>query len=471
MRKRILVLLSLTALLTMMVASCSVDDPTSPTTTAPTGTGRFAKFGSLGNSLTAGYMDGALMMDGQSNSMPSFIARQIGLDVSISADADFIQPYIARPGIGSTVTAGGFIYGTLFWNGTGIAVLDSTFFTDVTSKLLMAEVPTPYENVGVPGANSTDATAATSSANSTPPGNSYFDMILRNAVGDPPIPFMGNTTQAHQMIARGVLLGTVWTGNNDILGPASSGRPGSIGQVIPSAAQFQANLNGLMGTLRVGLTDVTGFLPELVLLNLQSSLPYFIPRDQFSTLYPPNLWEEADAEYVLFPALQWIQVEANQGHDLPADFTLNPTESNLVFSSIDEYNAVLAAYAAANDVALVDADAVMGDLSDPQKTHFLFLVTPVNQGGAGMTVAEAAATTMFSLDGIHPNNRGYALLANACIDTINARLGTAVPHVDLGAVVWDPTYGQGGGKSAPDGRPQMSESAARVMTGLLQPQP
>ena len=156
---------------------------------------------------------------------------------------------------------------------------------------------------------------------------------------------------------------------------------------------------------------------------------------------------------------------------MPASYTLNPTESDLVFTSITEFNDVLAAYAAANDVALVDADAVMGDLTVPQKTHFLFLVTPVDQGGAGMTVAEAAATTMFSLDGLHPNSRGYALLANACIDTINSRLGTAVPPVNVDAVVWDPTYGQGGGKSAPDGVPQMSEWAARVMTGLLQPQP
>lgn len=37
----------------------------------------------------------------------------------------------------------------------------------------------------------------------------------------------------------------------------------------------------------------------------------------------------------------------------------------------------------------------------------------------------------FSLDGVHPNNRGYAILANDFIDAINNTYGAAVPKVDV----------------------------------------
>ncbi len=36
-----------------------------------------------------------------------------------------------------------------------------------------------------------------------------------------------------------------------------------------------------------------------------------------------------------------------------------------------------------------------------------------------------------SLDGIHPSNTGYALVAYAFIDTINKAYGAHIPQVDL----------------------------------------
>ena len=57
----------------------------------------------------------------------------------------------------------------------------------------------------------------------------------------------------------------------------------------------------------------------------------------------------------------------------------------------------------------------------------------------------AAATTRFSLDGFHPNNRGQAVLTNLFIEAINSQLdltgGDAlVPVPTEGALGWDPTY-------------------------------
>jgi len=38
--------------------------------------------------------------------------------------------------------------------------------------------------------------------------------------------------------------------------------------------------------------------------------------------------------------------------------------------------------------------------------------------------------TAFSLDGIHPNNGGHAIIANAFIDVINKAFGLNIPLVD-----------------------------------------
>ena len=53
----------------------------------------------------------------------------------------------------------------------------------------------------------------------------------------------------------------------------------------------------------------------------------------------------------------------------------------------------------------------------------------------------AAGMTAFSLDGVHPNNKGYGHVANGFIDVINGLDGTSIPQVDVGTLTWDPTYG------------------------------
>ena len=45
------------------------------------GTADFTKYVALGNSLTSGYRDGALYLDGQNESYPSMIAQQMKLAV------------------------------------------------------------------------------------------------------------------------------------------------------------------------------------------------------------------------------------------------------------------------------------------------------------------------------------------------------------------------------------------------------
>ena len=56
---------------------------------------------------------------------------------------------------------------------------------------------------------------------------------------------------------------------------------------------------------------------------------------------------------------------------------------------------------------------------------FLGLFSCVN---SIITYDFAPPTGMFSTDGIHPNARGYSIIANKFIDAINEKFGATVPH-------------------------------------------
>jgi hypothetical protein len=72
----------------------------------------FTKYVALGNSLTSGYRDGALYLDGQNESYPSMIAQQMKL----AGGGEFSQPLM--PNVGGftnlfTASGGKDFYGKL----------------------------------------------------------------------------------------------------------------------------------------------------------------------------------------------------------------------------------------------------------------------------------------------------------------------------------------------------------------------
>ena len=50
--------------------------------------------------------------------------------------------------------------------------------------------------------------------------------------------------------------------------------------------------------------------------------------------------------------------------------------------------------------------------------------------GGNLYTSEFITGGLFSLDGVHPNDLGYALLANALIGGVNAKWGCAIPLVN-----------------------------------------
>ncbi|MFV8325682.1 G-D-S-L family lipolytic protein [Flavobacterium sp. ZS1P14] len=99
---------------------------------------------------------------------------------------------------------------------------------------------------------------------------------------------------------------------------------------------------------------------------------------------------------------------------------LIPTEVAEVKVATDAYNISIKTIADAKGLAFVDTKAIMTQLSNGGIISNSFTLTSAYVTGGA-----------FSLDGIHPSPRGYALIANAFTAAINAKYSSTLKSVDL----------------------------------------
>jgi hypothetical protein len=206
---------------------CGIETPEQPKLNMEQNQLVLSKVVAVGNSLTAGFQSSGLCGCIQSQSYPYLIARQIG------NAAEFEQPLIEHPGIGSTAGKGHLE----LVNGKIVAP-DLT--VPPVALLLNALLPRPYDNLGVPGATLRDVLNAADATTSASKTNSFFNIVLRN-------PNFGNTTQLQQAITLNPSLILLWIGNNDVLGAALNG--GNPALITPRA-DFQAQFTTLLTELR-----------------------------------------------------------------------------------------------------------------------------------------------------------------------------------------------------------------------------
>lgn len=101
---------------------------------------------------------------------------------------------------------------------------------------------------------------------------------------------------------------------------------------------------------------------------------------------------------------------------------LTAAETVAVQMQVKAFNQVIAQQAQAAGATLVDINALFGQ------------ITTAGLAINGYTGTARFLGGFFSLDGIHPTNTGYAVVANRFIDTLNMSVGTKIADVDLSAV-------------------------------------
>ena len=105
---------------------------------------------------------------------------------------------------------------------------------------------------------------------------------------------------------------------------------------------------------------------------------------------------------------------------LEDQWVLTPDEQMTANTALTAYNEIISNLATQYDLAFVDANALLVEL-----------------GTTGFTLADGSVVTStfgtgggFSLDGVHPSPRGYAILATAFTEAINAKYGSNLPPVN-----------------------------------------
>ena len=101
--------------------------------------------------------------------------------------------------------------------------------------------------------------------------------------------------------------------------------------------------------------------------------------------------------------------------------TLTANETAQVKTATDAYNATILALANSKGLAFVDANAALNQVATGGLVYNGYTMTSTYVTG-----------NSFSLDGVHPSAKGYALIANKFLEAINTTYGSNFKGVNLG---------------------------------------
>ena len=107
---------------------------------------------------------------------------------------------------------------------------------------------------------------------------------------------------------------------------------------------------------------------------------------------------------------------------LADNWVLIPSELTAIANATSSYNASIVAIANAKNLAIADMNAIMNQLVSGLKVQDGSLYTANYFSGSS-----TEGSVLFSLDGVHPNARGYAVIANEIIKVINAKYKSNLP--------------------------------------------
>ena len=268
-------------LLSVSISACSDDDGEGVVVVPPVvitpGSADFSNYVALGNSLTAGYSDGALYKASQETSYTKILSDQMAL----AGGGDFNIPYV-NDNLGGLLLGGNIITENRFYfNGTKPVRLPGIPTTEISATLTG-----PFNNMGVPGAKSYHLLAAGYGNLAGVPIGAANPFFARFA-SSPSATILGDA------LAQNPTFFTLWIGNNDILGYATSGGIGVNQLTNPNPATYGANditntavFDNVYTTLVNQLT-ANGAKGAVANIPYVTSIPYFttvpynpLPLDQ-----------------------------------------------------------------------------------------------------------------------------------------------------------------------------------------------
>ena len=453
-----------------LTTACSNDDDSgngsAPLPPLTSGEADFSTYVSLGNSLTTGFSDGTVFLAAQQNSFPKILSEKF----SLIGGGSFTQPLV-NDNFGGLALAGNRIADPrlVTTGGAPLPLEEVIGPVTVTTDIALNNPVGPFNNMGVPGARSFHLLApGYGNIMNLPNANPYF------------VRMTGSTPDASVIelsMAQSPTFFSLWIGNNDVLGYATTGGDGT--SPITDQPTFDFAISTLISTLTSqGAKGVVANIPYVTDIAHFTTVTHdVIPLDaataglvnQAYATYNGGLQlalanglisaEEAEARTIMFeesptnavviedetltdlsglglpnyrqataedlfvlPASSFIGTEAVPGNPLTVNgvavpladkWVLIPSEQAEIRAAVDGFNATIQAAANQAGLAFVDANALLSELNS----------TGIASGNYIFT-SQLVTGGMFSLDGIHLTTRGYALAANEFMKAIDATYGS-----------------------------------------------
>ncbi|RYC51171.1 G-D-S-L family lipolytic protein [Flagellimonas olearia] len=177
-------------------------------------------------------------------------------------------------------------------------------------------------------------------------------------------------------------------------------------EIAKRTITFSAGSSNAVVLFDEDLTDLTGINPALVSMRQATAEDLLVLT---SSSFIGTLANPADPTSINGVAVP-----------LADKWVLTPEEQASVETALTAYNQTIEALATAYDLAFVDANTLLNNLK----------TTGFPQTDGSVVTATFATGGGFSLDGVHPSPRGYAILANAFTAAINAKYGSNLPNVN-----------------------------------------
>lgn len=476
---------------------------------ASQGDADFTNYVAIGNSLTAGYMDGALYDNGQRFSLGTLLSGQFE---ATGAPATFNQPDI------NSVNG----FNTLVNSGEGQELGRFKLDTSIPgpSPTVDGDPIEPYtgetsalNNFGVPGIQ-VGQLLVPDTGGPDNEENPAFSQYYARFASSP-----GSSTILEDVISTNPTFFSLWIGNNDILGYASSGTANS--SILTGRTEFQQRFESVVNTLtsNTNAKGVVANIPPILGVPFFRAIGYNVIEfgedeqssvDQLNTafsgfnqvldaivqnlghsrddanrrkiryevganpilIFDPNLEnidpklaqleafggiteEQRDAlqpyvqarpieegEIVLFTASNVLGTLADPNDPSTPIGVAVPlgNQYTLTFEQIEEIEGERAAF---NQTIAATVEAANSgetrlaiyDTNDPEGAFAD--IFGLDGSEPGITVdgtflnPDFSPNGVFSTDGIHPNARGNAILANEIIRVIEAEFNATIPKVDV----------------------------------------
>lgn len=382
----------------VLVAACDDETLLPPT---PSGGAMFARYVSLGNSITAGYQSGGINDSTQLQSYAVLLAAQMGHRVG----ATYNVPLLNAPGCPPPLT--NLLTGARVGGGTS-----------TTCLVRSTEIPPFLNNVAVPGAEVVDA------INNLDPSSNPNTLTSL---------FLGGRTQLEAAAQVRPSFVSVWLGNNDVLGAALARNAGLATPAATFASRYDTVMTRLDGMgvtngVLLGVPNVTRiphFNPGQFYLGLK--LAGQLPANyNVANCQPAAQGGAGDVTLVPFSyGFGVLFAQAAAGATVTLDCfndaqVLTLTEIGTITALVSAYNTTIKNAADARGWAWVNADSALAAMKAAGQIPTVPNLTDPTGAPFG---------PLFSLDGIHPNAAAHKLLANLAIAAINAKYATTLQTV------------------------------------------